>query len=158
MDNSWPADGRTRLSAEEVHVREIKSDFPGSQPILKRLLEIARASVLAEMASGIAHELNQPLGAIATFAQAGEGIKRIRRLFEQRSPQRTRCQMPELIEELRPVLDILVNRNEDGVRVHVPDSAWLRDAQSSRRMTERWGSRICPPAAAASGFGYRSQK
>jgi two-component system sensor kinase FixL len=37
-------------------------------------MEIARASVLAEMASGIAHELNQPLGAIATFAQASERV------------------------------------------------------------------------------------
>jgi C4-dicarboxylate-specific signal transduction histidine kinase len=130
---------------------EMKSDFPGSEPILKRLLEIARASVLAEMASGIAHELNQPLGAIATFAQAGErmldrpnpmlsraldvfrqinqealgageGIKRIRRLFEQGSPQRTRCQMPDLVEELRPVLEILVNGNEGGVRVDMSDA------------------------------------
>jgi two-component system sensor kinase FixL len=115
------------------------------------LLEIARASVLAEMASGVAHELNQPLGAIATFAQAGErmldrpspmlsraldvfrqinqealgageGIKRIRRLFEQGSPQRIRCQMPELVEELRPVLEILVNRTEGAVRVDIPDA------------------------------------
>jgi C4-dicarboxylate-specific signal transduction histidine kinase len=130
---------------------EIKANSSGSEPILKRLLEIARASVLAEMASGVAHELNQPLGAIATFAQAGErmldrpspmlsravdvfrqinqealgageGIKRIRRLFEQGSPQRMRCQMSELIEELRPVLDILVNRIEDGVRVDMPDA------------------------------------
>ena len=130
---------------------ENKSDFSGSEPILKRLLEIARASVLAEMASGVAHELNQPLGAIATFAQAGErmldrpnpmlsraldvfrqinqealgageGIKRIRRLFEQGSPQRIRCQMPELVEELRPVLEILVNRAAGAVRVDIPDA------------------------------------
>lgn len=129
---------------------EIRSESSGSEPILKRLLEIARASVLAEMASGVAHELNQPLGAIATFAQAGErmldrpnpmlsraldvfrqinqealgageGIKRIRRLFEQGSPQRIRCQMSDLVEELRPVLEILVNRTEGAVRVDIPD-------------------------------------
>lgn len=46
----------------------------GSAVWLQRLMEIARASALAEMASGVAHELNQPLGAIATFAQAGERI------------------------------------------------------------------------------------
>jgi len=129
---------------------EIRSESSSSEPILKRLLEIARASVLAEMASGVAHELNQPLGAIATFAQAGErmldrpnpmlsraldvfrqinqealgageGIKRIRRLFEQGSPQRIRCQMSDLVEELRPVLEILVNRTEGAVRVDIPD-------------------------------------
>ena len=99
---------------------EIKADGSDPDLILKQLMEIARGSALAEMASGIAHELNQPLGAIATFSQAGErmlnrpdpmvdraldvfrqinhaalgageGIKRIRRLFEQESPRRARC-------------------------------------------------------------------
>ena len=40
--------------------------------LLERLLQIARISALEEMASGIAHELNQPIGAIATFAQAAQ--------------------------------------------------------------------------------------
>jgi len=117
--------------------------------ILEQLMEIARGSALAEMASGIAHELNQPLGAIATFSQAGErmlnrpdpmvdraldvfrqinhaalgageGIKRIRRLFEQESPKRARCQLPDLIAELRPVLDILVQRAKGSVQVDAP--------------------------------------
>ena len=42
------------------------------QAILSQLMEIARISALAEMASGISHELNQPLGAIATYSQAAE--------------------------------------------------------------------------------------
>jgi len=53
-------------------VDEIKTDWTGSDVILGQLMEIARSSALAEMASGVAHELNQPLGAIATFSQAGE--------------------------------------------------------------------------------------
>jgi len=110
-------------------------------------MEIARASALAEMASGVAHELNQPLGAIATFSQAGqrmldrpepmvggaldvfrqiklealaaaEGIQRIRRLFGQEPPTRTRCQLPELIAELQPVLDAMV-LNFCGLRLDV---------------------------------------
>jgi two-component system sensor kinase FixL len=133
---------------------EIKTNWPDPDRILKQLMEIARASALAEMASGIAHELNQPLGAIATFSQAGErmlnrpepmvspaldvfrqinqaalgageGIQRIRRLFEHELPKRTRCQLPELIGELRPVLDILALRIKGSVRVDashpVPD-------------------------------------
>ena len=128
---------------------EIKANWSGSDRILEQLMEIARASALAEMASGIAHEINQPLGAIATFAQAGErmlnrpdpmvnraldvflqinqaalaagaGIQRIRRLFQQELPTRTRCQLPELIEELRPVLDILALRTKSTVSVDVP--------------------------------------
>jgi two-component system sensor kinase FixL len=101
------------------------------------------------MASGVAHELNQPLGAIATFAQAGErmlnrpdpmvnpaldvfrqinqaalgagaGIQRIRRLFEQELPTRTRCQLPDLIAELRPALDVLALRTQSKVNVDIP--------------------------------------
>jgi C4-dicarboxylate-specific signal transduction histidine kinase len=126
---------------------EIKVNSGGSDLILKQLMEIARASALAEMASGVAHELNQPLGAIATFAQAGqrmlnrpepmvggaldvfrqinlealaagEGIQRIRRLFGQELPNRTRCQLSELIAELQPVLDAIV-LNIGSVRIDV---------------------------------------
>jgi C4-dicarboxylate-specific signal transduction histidine kinase len=128
---------------------EIKTSWSGPELILKQLMEIARVSALAEMASGVAHELNQPLGAIATFSQAGERmlnrpdpmvsraldvfrqinvealgagevIQRIRRLFEQELPKRTRCQLPELIEELRPLLDILALRTKASVRVDTP--------------------------------------
>lgn len=112
-------------------------------------MEFARVSALAEMASGFAHELNQPLGAIATFAQAGErmldrpdpmvkraldvfrqinqsalgagaGIQRIRALFERGIPTRTRCRLPEVIAELQPVLDILASSSNGIVRVDVP--------------------------------------
>ena len=43
----------------------------GPDGILNQVIDIARSAALGEMASGIAHELNQPLGAIATFSQAG---------------------------------------------------------------------------------------
>jgi C4-dicarboxylate-specific signal transduction histidine kinase len=128
---------------------DIKRNRPGSDHILEQLMEIARAAVLAEMASGVAHELNQPLGAIATFSQAGErmlsrpdpmvngaldvfrqinlaalgageGIQRIRRLFEWDSPRRTRCQLPELTAELLPSLHILALRAQGSVSVDAP--------------------------------------
>jgi C4-dicarboxylate-specific signal transduction histidine kinase len=130
---------------------EVKSNWSGPCLILKQLMDIARASALAEMASGVAHELNQPLGAIATFSQAGErmlnrpdpmvdravdvfrqinhaalgagaGITRIRRLFEQALPTRARCQLPELIAELLPILDILALRTKGGVRIDAPSA------------------------------------
>src|SRR5438477_6314527 len=98
----------------------------GTRALMSQLMEIWRISALAELASGIAHELNQPLGAIATYAQAGErmlsrpqpltqetldvlreinqqalsageGIRRIRRLFDQVESQRISCRLPELI-------------------------------------------------------------
>jgi signal transduction histidine kinase len=128
---------------------EIKSNSTVSGLMIKQLMDIARASALAEMASGVAHELNQPLGAIATFSQAGErmlnrpdpmvdravdvfrqindaalgageGIQRIRRLFDQVLPTRTRCQLPDLIAEILPVLKILALHTQGSVRVDAP--------------------------------------
>jgi len=113
---------------------------PGPEIILNKLMEIARVSALEELASGIAHELNQALGAIATFSQAGqrmlerneplvgrasevfrqinvaalsagEGIHRIRRLFDPGESQRVRCRMSDLISELQPVLEMLALRH-----------------------------------------------
>lgn len=52
-------------------------DPPGTEAgsaLLQQLLSIARESALEEMASGMAHELNQPLGAVVTYAQAGERL------------------------------------------------------------------------------------
>ena len=109
-------------------------------------MEISRLSALTELASGIAHEVNQPLGAIATFAQAGkrmlnraeplveetldvlrqindaalsagEGIRRIRRLFDQDSSVRSSCEIPELIHEIKPVLELFASRI--GGHLHV---------------------------------------
>ena len=37
-----------------------------------RLLHVSRLATIGEMASGVAHELNQPLTAIANYAQACE--------------------------------------------------------------------------------------
>lgn len=113
-----------------------EAKWPGSERILHQLMEMARISALAEMASGFAHELNQPLAAIAAFSQAGErmldrpdplvgralqvfgyinhealsageDIQRVRRLFERGVPVLCRCQMPDVIEEIRPALNIL---------------------------------------------------
>ncbi|HTV95640.1 MAG TPA: HAMP domain-containing sensor histidine kinase [Steroidobacteraceae bacterium] len=114
-------------------------NFSGPEAILSQVIDITRGVALAEMASGIAHELNQPLGAIATFAQAGtrmldrpqpmvsralevfeqinqealnagEGIRRIRRLFNQEDMKPARCYMHDLIAELEPALHLLSKR------------------------------------------------
>jgi signal transduction histidine kinase len=111
-------------------------------------MELARAAALAEMASGIAHELNQPLGAIAAYSQAGdrllnrpepmvarardvfqqinaealnagEGIRRIRRLFNHAEPVRVKCQMSTLVEELTPALQMLAQAANLALTVDV---------------------------------------
>lgn len=104
------------------------------------MLGIARVSALEEMASGFAHELNQPLGAVTTFAQAarrmldrpepmiketlevlghiseealkaGEGIRRIRKLFHHRDAVRTSCSVAELVQQLQPMIEPIAARN-----------------------------------------------
>lgn len=108
-------------------------------PLLEKLLQFARFSALEEMASGIAHELNQSIGAIATFAQtgqrmldrpapmvassvevlqhisdqamnAGQGIRRIRDLFNSPESVRSPSKPADLVMELMPVLHLLANR------------------------------------------------
>lgn len=107
--------------------------------LLEQLMQIARTSALEEMASGVAHEMNQPIGAIATFAQtaermlgrpepmvaeahdilhhisnealkAGDGIRRIRSLFAAQSVTAVECQLGDVVAELRPVLELLAAR------------------------------------------------
>jgi len=130
-------------------LNETDRDNDDSAAILNRLLDMARRSVLAEMASGIAHELNQPLGAIATFAQAGdrllnrpepriaqaldvfrqintealaagEGIRRIRRLFHQEEITHVPCRMSDVVDELRPVFDMMAKWSSVRFQVDVP--------------------------------------
>lgn len=114
-------------------------------------MQIARTSALEEMASGFAHELNQPIGAIATFAQAaermlsrpdpmmpaaldvlrhisnealnaGQGIRRIRKLFNDTAVARTVCSMTDVVAELMPVLKLLASRAGVQLDVVIDDS------------------------------------
>lgn len=134
-----------------MHLNDKKTDLVGTDAILSRLMELSRVAALAEMASGIAHELNQPLGAMATFSQAGdrllnrpepmiararevfqqintealgagEGIQRIRRLFDHAQPVRIRNDLSDVIAELVPALEMLARAaNIDlKVKVHSP--------------------------------------
>jgi C4-dicarboxylate-specific signal transduction histidine kinase len=115
---------------------DITPELSSAETFLKQLMGVVRRTALAEMASGLAHELNQPLAAIATFSHAGdrmlnrpeplveralgvfrdvshealsagERLQGIRRLFEQHLQRQARCQMSDLISEMRPVLDSL---------------------------------------------------
>lgn len=69
--------------AAEVHARSIEA----------RLAHVDRFSLMGEMAAGIAHEINQPLTAIATYAQSA------RRLLESGEPK------PELLIDICGKID-----------------------------------------------------
>lgn len=55
---------QTQLRAERRNVRELE----------RSLAHVHRTSTLGEMAAGIAHEINQPLAAISTYADAGHRV------------------------------------------------------------------------------------
>lgn len=138
------------MTAPARKIAETTGDNAASPPqaMIEQLMAIARASALEEMASGIAHELNQPLGAITTFAQAGErmlnrpepmiadalevmrliskealgageGIRRMRRLFNRDTLARTSCAMGDVVRELSPVLELLALRAGGSLTVHL---------------------------------------
>jgi two-component system, LuxR family, sensor kinase FixL len=101
----------------------------------ERLTQVAQLATAGEMAAGLAHEINQPLTAITTYAQvcerlldapqsdlgeiraalreiaaeglrAGDIIRRLRRMVRLDTPDtRTRVDANSLIEELRSLLE-----------------------------------------------------
>jgi len=125
------------------------------QAVFARLMDVARASALEEMASGLAHEFNQPLGAIAAYAQAaermleksppmvaeaaetlrqiskeafgaGDGIRRIRQLFNREVMQKRRCSIPGILIELEPLARFLCERK--GILLQIEVQPGVPDA------------------------------
>ena len=118
--------------------REVEEDSRQSQA---RLAQVARFAAMGEMAAGIAHELNQPLSAIATYAQAcdrmldvpapdlpeihaalkqvsaqalraGEIIRRLRHLVGNRETERVTSDVNEVVQELATLAGIDARHND----------------------------------------------
>ncbi|HEY7640617.1 MAG TPA: ATP-binding protein [Steroidobacteraceae bacterium] len=100
--------------------------------LLQRLRPVARLATIGEMAAGVAHELNQPLTAIASYAQAcewllargipdpaelrdalqqitaqglraGEIVRNLRALVRTPDSERVPTDVNQLLEELKPI-------------------------------------------------------
>lgn len=109
------------------------------------LAHIARLNMMGELASGLAHELNQPLATILCGAEllrdtlkpretdedvretleemanqaerAGHIIRHLRRLVSKREPQRSMADMNELVREAVGLVDTELRQREVSVRV-----------------------------------------
>jgi two-component system, LuxR family, sensor kinase FixL len=112
--------------------REITSERLAEQKLREHqqeLIHVSRLSTMGEMATGLAHELNQPLAAIANYAngcirriqnrigdeegllealrqiakqadRSGEIIRRLRRLIGKKTPERSRADLNEVVLEV----------------------------------------------------------
>lgn len=117
-----------------------------------RLNHFARLSTMGEMAAGLAHEINQPLTAIATFSQAatrmlarpegieredlsealdqitaqalraGEVIKRLRAFVKNREVRHERVDCRRVVEDSRLLLEADARSNNVRLRLQVADS------------------------------------
>ena len=74
-----------------------------------------RPDPLVTRAIDVFHQINHEA------MSAGEGIRRIRRLFEHEDSARAQCQMTEVIAELRPVLDMLANAHRGTLQFEPPE-------------------------------------
>jgi signal transduction histidine kinase len=125
----------------EERTAEIRRMEDAARKQQDELAHIARLNTLGEMASGLAHELNQPLTALIGFTygctqlldaddveiervkqymkeasaeakRAGEIIQRMRRLVSKRPPQQTLVDINELVRDTIPLL-------KPGLDVHL---------------------------------------
>ena len=117
-----------------------------------RLNHFARLSTMGEMAAGLAHEINQPLTAIATFSQAatrmlsrpegieredlsealdqitaqalraGEVICRLRAFVKNREVRHERADCRRVVEDSRLLLEADARSNNVQLRLRVADS------------------------------------
>lgn len=146
--------------ADSSQAQDPEQPVERASQLMEQLMQIARASALEEMVSGIAHELNQPIGAIATFAQAGQrmldrpqpmieqvrevlqhiadealhagqGIHRIRKLFDDREIPRNPCEIADVLNEIQPLLEVLATRC--GMRLETSIAAGLPPVLIDRR-------------------------
>ena len=117
----------------------------------KRLEQTSRLITMGEMASSLAHELNQPLSAIANYCagcikrmqagnyrfedllaamqkagdqaeRAGKIIRRMRDMVKKSDPKCLPVSLPELIDEARAFADIEAQRSSTQIVVHIPEN------------------------------------
>ena len=123
------------------------------------LHQTARPAALAEIASYLAHEINQPLMAIASYndaclrllagtpvdtdeviaaleksrgqaVRAGQIIARVRDFLRSRHPQPTRCDLNAIVRESLELMEIQLE--DSGIKAELALANWLPKLQADR--------------------------
>jgi len=142
-------DGRTVRIQILGDITEKKHIADMTQEQQRRMDESSRLISMGEMASSLAHELNQPLSAIANYAsgcvkrlqsgnynnddllaamqkaadqaqRAGKIIRRMRDMVKKSEPQRQPLALADLIDEMRALTDIEAGRADVAIEVDLP--------------------------------------
>ncbi len=107
---------------------ESGSEGPGGRLLLGQMLNVSRLATIGEMAAGIGHELNQPLTAIANYAQACD------RLLDQSpmDPAELHMALGEITREAVRASQIIgrlraLARNREMSRVSTDVNAMIND-------------------------------
>ncbi len=144
-------DGRTvrvQIAADITDKKHIEDVNLQQQ---KRLEQTSRLITMGEMASSLAHELNQPLSAIANYCagcikrmqagnyrfedllaamqkaadqaeRAGKIIRRMRDMVKKSDPNRQPVLLGELVDEARAFADIEAQRTNTQIVVDIPEN------------------------------------
>ena len=136
----YGAEAEERLRRTQEEAREMR----------ERLAHVARISTLGEMATGIAHEINQPLAAVATYAQAcgrmirartaddvellrtldrishealraGAIINKLKDLVRRRDSSQVRCDLNSLVRDVAGLATVDAQHNGLELRLSLAD-------------------------------------
>jgi two-component system, LuxR family, sensor kinase FixL len=91
------------IQAERDHAVTRRHEEAEARRLQERLTHVSRMATMGEMAAGIAHELNQPLSAIATYARACERFLQ----FPQPDLEETLSSLREISLEAMRAADII---------------------------------------------------
>lgn len=144
-------EGSVRLvlgAADDITARKVAEEQARQQQ--EQLVHVSRQTMLGELATGIAHELNQPLMAVANYAQAalrrvrsgewsqeelttclektsqqallaGQIIKRLRRLVSKRPPEQSETDVNETIRDVVEMVRSETEGREIQVQLELPE-------------------------------------
>ena len=146
------ANGRVTKHVGTMHdVTDRRHAQDEARQLQDRLTHFSRLSTMGEMAAGLAHEINQPLSAIATYAQAsqrflkqpepdiaevvaaleqintqalraGEVIRRLRNFVKNREVKREAVDCSRLLDDLRTLAETDARLHNIRLRIDVDDS------------------------------------
>jgi two-component system, LuxR family, sensor kinase FixL len=146
------ANGRVTKHVGTMHdVTDRRHAEDEARQLQDRLTHFSRLSTMGEMAAGLAHEINQPLSAIATYAQAsqrflkqpepdiaevvaaleqintqalraGEVIRRLRNFVKNREVKREAVDCSRLLEDLRMLAETDARLHNIRLRIDADDA------------------------------------